>query len=164
MNEGAEPVAPPAEAAAPTSAAPQKGRMLFPFYAANLLAIYVPSAVPIALEVRHSLEDELAVVNARTIAIDLLASPWAWLRYVVDGGVFVLAGRIGNVGSLYAFLLTLWIGVLLLSIAYCNDKHRYRLTFILFVLSTLQAIFFASQLLEEKQPPAKAGQVEMRVE
>jgi hypothetical protein len=166
MSDGLEaaPVeAAPAEVAAPQPAA-KSGRWLLPFYGANLAAIYLPSLLPIALEIRRNIVNEEPAVDKRALALDLLAAPWAGLNVVVDRGVYAFAETLGNVGSLYAFLLLLWIGVLLISIAYCNYRRRLWLTFLLFVLSTAQAIFLANRLMAEEQqdsgepPPPAAAQ------
>jgi len=151
-------LAPPASAASsslipPSAAAAKQGRLLLPFYGANLAAIYGPGLLPIALEVYRNSIDEGEPLSTRTLAVDLLASPWAGLMTAIEGSVLMFADSLGKIGSLYAFLLTLWIGVLLLSIAYCNYAHRYRLTFVLFVLSAVQAIFVAERLLAEQEPP-----------
>lgn len=141
-------------AAAPTvSSAPPRGRMLLPYYFGNLAVIYLPSLLPLALEVYRKLDEEIGV-DRRSVAIDALASPWAGLRFVLPREVYSLSAWLGNAGSLYAFLLTLWFGTLLISVLYCNTAHRYRLTFVLFVLSTVQAIFVAERFVAENhQPP-----------
>jgi hypothetical protein len=141
-------------AAAPTaSSAPPRGRMLLPYYFGNLAAIYLPSLLPLALEVYRKLDEEIGI-NRKSIAIDAIAAPWAGLRFVLPREVYSLSAWLGNAGSLYAFLLTLWFGTLLISVLYCNTAHRYRLTFVLFVLSTVQAIFVAERFVAENhQPP-----------
>lgn len=133
----------------PISAKP-RGRMLLPFYLANLAAIYLPSLLPLGLEVRRKLDEEMGL-NLRGLVVDVLAAPWEGLRFAIDRGVLVFADRIGSAGSLYVFLLTLWIGTLLASILYCNDRRRNWLTFTLFVLSTVQAIFVAERFVSEQQ-------------
>lgn len=160
MSDGSE--AAPAEVAAPQTAV-KSGRMLLPFYAANLAAIYLPSLLPIGLEIRRNIVNEVPAVDTRSIGLDLLAAPWGALNIVVERGVYAFAETLGNIGSLYAFLLLLWIGVLLISMPYCNYRRRMWLTFLLFVLSTVQAIFLANRLMaeeeqqaEEPPPPAAA--------
>jgi len=148
----------PAEAAKKKeSEAPPRGRLL-PYYFANLAVVYLPSLLPLALEVRRNL-DEVIGIDVRTVAVDALAAPWAGLKLFFARGVFSLAPWLGNVGSLYAFLLTLWVGTLLVSLLYCNDRRRYRLTFVLFVLSTVQAIFVAERFVSENHQPPPVQQV-----
>jgi hypothetical protein len=146
------PAATPATATS-ASAAPPKGRMLLPYCFANLAVIYLPSLLPLALEVYRKLDEEIGI-DRRSIAIDALSAPWAGLRFVLPRDVYSLSAWLGNAGSLYAFLLTLWFGTLFMSVLYCNTAHRYRLTFVLFVLSTVQAIFVADRFVSENhQPP-----------
>lgn len=160
MSDGVN--AAPAEAApaevAATQPASKPARWLLPFYAVNLAAIYLPSLLPIGLEIRRNIMNDVPAFDARSIGLDLLAAPWGALPIVVDRGVYAFADVIGNIGSLYAFLLLLWIGVLLVSIAYCNFPRRFWLTFMLFVLSTAQAIFLANRLLAEEQEPEQPPQ------
>lgn len=131
----------------------KRGRMLLPYYVANLAAVYLPALLPLGIQVHRHLDDEVGV-NARELAIDVLAAPWAGLRFVVTRGVNAFSETLGTIGSLYVFLLSLWVGVLLLSMLYCNDARRHRLTFVLFVLSTVQAIFVAERFVaEHHQPP-----------
>lgn len=145
MPDGAEDSPPSASASTPP-----RGRMLLPFYIANLAVIYVPSLLPLALEAYRKLDEEIGI-DRKSVAIDALAAPWAGLKFVLPRDVYSLSPWLGNAGSLYLFLLTLWFAVLLISALYANDKHRYRLTFVLFVLSTVQAIFVAERFVRESQ-------------
>lgn len=151
--------APAAATNVPAANAPAKprGRMLLPYYLVNLAVIYVPSLLPPALEVYRNLDEDIGI-DTRNVAVDALAAPWAGLRFVLPRDVYSLSPWLGNAGSLYLFLMALWFGTLLISALYCNTAHRYRLTFVLFVLSTVQAIFVAERFVRESNEPPPAQQ------
>ncbi|MBL9094334.1 MAG: hypothetical protein JNL96_24145 [Planctomycetaceae bacterium] len=140
-------------------------RSLWTFYFANLLAVYAPGVAPAYVASRERFNDGLPLDALRVVVVDFLNAPYALMSLFTEGGMFVLAEQIGNLGSFYLFLFGLWFLILGATLAYRNDAHRYRLTFILFVLFTLQAVFFTRQaVLDWREQQRRQERPDVEVE
>lgn len=153
-----------------TAAQPAR-RSLLPFFFANLLAVYVPGLLPTVVQATDRDAAPLDGTELRMHLIGFLDAPYRWLGLRVhlpildrdvlgfDGGMFMLAPWLGNLGSFYVLLFGLWFVVLGLTLAGRNDKRRHWITFLLFVIFAVQAIFVTWRILLDRQVLA-APQVE----